>query len=74
MIGYELSVGNWDKQQHLSILIPLYVSLSLELRMVLSSGYRQLSHEVFMTCFRGGSESPPARAENFQLKIVNILG
>ena len=40
MIGYELSVGNWDKQQHLSILIPLCVSLSLELRMVFSSRYR----------------------------------
>ena len=72
MIGYELSVGNWDKQQHLSILIPM--SLSLKLRMVLSSGYRQLSHEGFMTCFRGRSESPPAHAEIFRLKIVNIFG
>ena len=74
MIGYELSVENWDKQQHLSILIPLYVPLSLELRMVLSSGYRKLSHEGFMTCFRGKSESPPAHAEIFRLKIVNIFG
>lgn len=38
---YELSVGNWEKQQGLAIQILLCVTLSSELRMSLSSGYKE---------------------------------